>query len=397
MAVTWNPSDKAAGITLSGGNLTMTSTAAASGVRGTVGFNSGKRVYGFNCTGANYLHLGVANASGLLTSPSGRFDSNGAVYRDGGGSNSFRANNNAVNVSGFGGLDGETGFVAVDITGGKFYINIGGSWGPGNPDAGTGGYDMSSIAGQTLYPYANGDDAFSPYPATVVIIDGAATGHGLSTFTPWDTASTPTVTASNASHAHSATSPTLAAKSTVACNSAAHAHSATSPTIAAISAVSPNNASHAHAATSPTISVSGAASVAPDNAAHDHSATSPSLAAASSVAPASAGHGHTVTQPTLATASTVAPQNATHDHTATSPTLAANDNAIHPANATHAHWATSPVLVSTPLDQPGYTDPRDIEGDPSTVKGRLTGGGSVVAGSIASTGRVVAGYLRGRP
>lgn len=54
----------------------------------------------------------------------------------------------------------------------------------------------------------------------------------------------------------------------------------------------------------------------------------------------------------------------------------------------------APTVVA---NDPGGTYPLAIEGDPSTVKGRLLSGGSVVAGSIPSSGRVIAGYLRGRP
>lgn len=53
---------------------------------------------------------------------------------------------------------------------------------------------------------------------------------------------------------------------------ASHSHSATSPTIAAFSSVTPDNATHSHSATSPTVTVPGTP-ITPDNSAHSHSAT----------------------------------------------------------------------------------------------------------------------------
>jgi len=61
------------------------------------------------------------------------------------------------------------------------------------------------------------------------------------------------VTPNNAAHTHTASSPTLSAKSSVTANSAAHSQTATSPSLAAQATISPDGAAHAHSATSPTI------------------------------------------------------------------------------------------------------------------------------------------------
>lgn len=62
---TWNPSDKAAGITLSDSNRLMTGTAGHAGVRGTTGKSSGKWYFEFNAVsaGSNDLHIGIADTT----------------------------------------------------------------------------------------------------------------------------------------------------------------------------------------------------------------------------------------------------------------------------------------------------------------------------------------------
>lgn len=254
-----------------------------------------------------------------------------------------------------------------------------------------------AVVSVTVADATHGHSATSPSLAASsdVSVDSATHGHGATS--PTLGAVSP-VSPADAAHGHTASSPTLSASGSapsVTADDAVHAHSATSPALSTATSASANNATHAHSAGSPALATN--TSAAPDNAAHAHSATSPTLAAKFTVTSANGAHAHTVSSPTLAFATTISVASALHDHTATSPTLAANDNAVHPDNATHAHWATSPVLVSTPLDVPGYTDPLAIEGGGSVVRGAISGGGSVVAGSISSTGRVVAGFLRGRP
>ncbi len=161
-------------------------------------------------------------------------------------------------------------------------------------------------------------------------IDPAAFGGGsLATNDAWasvslvlrpDASSVPNITVNSGTHAHSAASPSLAAKSNIVVGSAVHAHSATSPTLKA----------------------SGAPGVTPANAVHAHLATSPGLSARSSVAVASASHSHSAGSPVL-TALRVAANDATHAHGATAPPLSAR-SAITVAGAAHGHAATVVIV-----------------------------------------------------
>src|SRR5690606_21424014 len=79
---TWNPSDKTASITLSGGNLIATPTSTAQGVRATIGKSSGKPQFEVN-GGTNYSGIGVRNAGNTLAGFVGG-TSGGLGYLNGG-------------------------------------------------------------------------------------------------------------------------------------------------------------------------------------------------------------------------------------------------------------------------------------------------------------------------
>ena len=151
----------------------------------------------------------------------------------------------------------------------------------------------------------------------------------------------------NATHAHAATSPTLTQHHVLDVDDAAHSHAATSPTLTQHHSLDVDDATHAHAATSPTLGV-GTATVTPDNALHTHSATSPTLTQHHALTVDSSTHGHAATSPTLdvAGAPTVTPADATHAHSATSPTLTQH-HALTVDDATHTHVATSPTIRLT--------------------------------------------------
>lgn len=83
------------------------------------------------------------------------------------------------------------------------------------------------------------------------------------------------VTPDNASHAHTASSPTLAQTHVLVAANAAHAHAATSPTVSQTVTVEPDDASHAHAATSPALTQTHV--LTPASASHAHTATSPTV------------------------------------------------------------------------------------------------------------------------
>ena len=107
---TWNPSDKAAGITLSGGDLTATrASGTVSAVRATIGKSTGLHYFEIKCistTGGIFdVWIGLANLTASLTALPGNADANGwGLALDGGD----------YYHSGFIGLvNGGAGFTAV--------------------------------------------------------------------------------------------------------------------------------------------------------------------------------------------------------------------------------------------------------------------------------------------
>lgn len=152
----------------------------------------------------------------------------------------------------------------------------------------------------------------------------------------------------DASHAHTATSPTLTQHQVLAVNSASHAHTATEPTLTPIGGtptVEPDDTAHTHGATSPTLTQHQVLAV--DNAAHAHGATSPTLTQRHVLAVDNALHTHSATSPTLTQHHALGVDSATHAHAATSPTLTPSGltATVEPDDATHAHAATSPTLT----------------------------------------------------
>ena len=199
------------------------------------------------------------------------------------------------------------------------------------------------------------------------------------------------VTNSSATHAQTATSPTLSAKSSVAVAETDHAHTVTEPSLAAsgdATAVTPADASHGHAATEPALAA--ASSVAPDDAAHAHEAGSPFLAAASIVAPADADHAQAASSPDLAAASTVSPAGAAHDHAATSPALAAASG-VAPADAAHGHVASAPSLAAGFTVAPAAAAHDHAASEPALVAGAAVSPADALQGHDASPPSVNAG------
>lgn len=79
---TWNPSDKNAAVTLSGGNLVAACTAAGATVRATVGKSSGQWYWEVTLSGSGYWFLGVANTTQALSSQLGTPNSTGVQSND---------------------------------------------------------------------------------------------------------------------------------------------------------------------------------------------------------------------------------------------------------------------------------------------------------------------------
>ncbi len=146
------------------------------------------------------------------------------------------------------------------------------------------------------------------------------------------------ITPNDATSAHAAEQPTIAAKSAISVNDAISGHSAESPSIAAKSTTAPADATHGHAAESPAIAAK--STIAPVDALHAHAAESPTIAAISAVTPADALHGHTAESPSIASQSPISPASALHGHTADSPIVAIR---ILPADASPERLAAVPA------------------------------------------------------
>ncbi len=149
---TWNPSDKSAGITLSGGNLIATNTSGGlDGVR-SVDSSSGKFYFEITWTvypsadGTGVMQVGVANASAVLTTTllgqttaAGMRDDSLLLYNF--GPNAMSPANSGLNdVIG----------VAVDVPNKKMWVRVnGGAWDANSDDpvTNTGGLDFTGITG----------------------------------------------------------------------------------------------------------------------------------------------------------------------------------------------------------------------------------------------------------
>lgn len=150
---TWNPSDKTAGVTLSGGNLIATTSAASDGVRGAHNQTSGKYYWEYTYTtiATNSFDVGLALSAYNFTSGT----SVGAAF--------------VVRISGTVQING-TSYpsllgtiasgarigVAADFTARLIWFRVtpAGSWngsGTADPATGAGGLNFSSLNG-ALYP-----------------------------------------------------------------------------------------------------------------------------------------------------------------------------------------------------------------------------------------------------
>uniref|UniRef100_A0A6M3JFF9 Putative tail fiber protein n=2 Tax=viral metagenome TaxID=1070528 RepID=A0A6M3JFF9_9ZZZZ len=147
MYATWNPADKDANCTLSGGNLVVSKAGGSYvGVRATISKTAGKWYFEITTPGylAGYRSVGVGTAAEALTGIIGgtvegwgHLDS-GIKYHTGSGG-AWGANWSDADVIG----------VAVDLDVGKIWISVNGSW-YGDPVAGTG--EMYSGLSGTLFP-----------------------------------------------------------------------------------------------------------------------------------------------------------------------------------------------------------------------------------------------------
>jgi hypothetical protein len=148
--VTWNPADKAADLTLSNGDTTVTrdTTGAYRSVRGNVGHTDGLRYFEAFVPFGGESSTGIAMASMSLNDPLGYgSDQSAGVYNDG----TLYANN------GYGKSTGEfdtrrAGFL-VNLTTRKMWVKAdNGQWSHGgDPASGGSGIDISHMTGP-LFP-----------------------------------------------------------------------------------------------------------------------------------------------------------------------------------------------------------------------------------------------------
>lgn len=148
--VVWNSADKAANMSLSNGDRTMTATSNASGgARGTVGKSSGKwyfelvqgaTVFG---SGAAAVPFGIATSGVSLTADDVGADANGAGIRRDCSNYRYNATNTAANPDpgGFATTSAVL-MVAFDADAGSIWFGANGTWGgvggvTGDPGAGT--------------------------------------------------------------------------------------------------------------------------------------------------------------------------------------------------------------------------------------------------------------------
>jgi hypothetical protein len=153
---TWNPSDKAAGITLSGSNLIATNNSSStSGVRAVANATSGKFYWEYTCNTFTFSAnaVGVARSSMSLTGgpgDTGNFcvTTTGAIYANG--------TSTGVNVGSI--TAGALVCIAIDATAHLGWIRLGptGNWnnsGTANPATGVGGITIPFDAANPFYPW----------------------------------------------------------------------------------------------------------------------------------------------------------------------------------------------------------------------------------------------------
>lgn len=157
----WNPSDKSAGITLSGSNLVATSNGAAlQNVRTVGGRSSGKYYWEVTST-VNFTNTGFGAANG--TAPIGSFSNNTVANTVGAAIYNLTSGTiyvNGVNVgSGTAYTLGQASGVALDLDNYRIWFRAtpAGNWngsGAANPATNTGGFAVPFDAVTPAYPLA---------------------------------------------------------------------------------------------------------------------------------------------------------------------------------------------------------------------------------------------------
>lgn len=148
---TLNPSDKAASVTLSGGNLVMTTSAAGS-VRSIASYSNGKKycevLFGSTAINAYDHAVGAANSSASLTAGPGSPDTNSIAYYN--GDTNIYAGGASAGNTGLTAVAGDLVSQALDLDNDRIWIRLnGGNWNnssANDPATNTGGIDVSAVA-----------------------------------------------------------------------------------------------------------------------------------------------------------------------------------------------------------------------------------------------------------
>lgn len=147
--VTWNPSDKAANVSLTNSDLTAGSSSAAFGsVRATLGRSSGKYYYEILCTTFGSTRTGLGDGSFSLATYVGN-SSRSAGHVNGGNTNNGFTLDRAGTIAL---ANGDVLCFAVDGDAGKAWVGKNGTWQlTGDPAAGTNQW-ISWTPPITIYP-----------------------------------------------------------------------------------------------------------------------------------------------------------------------------------------------------------------------------------------------------
>lgn len=183
MTTTWNPSDKAAGITLTSTNHVATSSGGNNSVRGTTSHNTSKWYIEFNTISfVGSALVGLADSSQSLSTNT---MSNAGGCNDG---NNFNDGWVGAQVGMGGTVAGHIVSVAVDLDANKMWCRLdAGNWvgdgsGTGDPVAGTHGADIHLRSG-ALFPFFFGQNGGA---VTINAGDSAFSESVPSGYTPWD-------------------------------------------------------------------------------------------------------------------------------------------------------------------------------------------------------------------
>lgn len=176
-----------AGFVLSNNNLTATKTSGATAVAGMMGFpraGSGKWVYRIDATHTDLSDMAPGMGSALTMVLTTFTD-----YVSWGNSGNVFINGSLITAIDVWEDGPNTVWLAFDFDNGLFWGKVSGKngWnGTGaNPDAGTGGISITTVPTQPCPAFSNDQT-----DTGTLVWDGTASGHGLSTFLPWDTFST---------------------------------------------------------------------------------------------------------------------------------------------------------------------------------------------------------------